>query len=268
MDAGTIREVLSSREHTDTLVAHFISQIVDSARAEPESTEDYIRVLQHGLEASYQSGVERIYSLTESPIERIFLLSLALSFLYGDPLGLMVTPSSDDAPGFVKFRREAFAAVRTVQEMATADPKRSVKGYIAWLQESGQIGAEEAEFWHAQDIVSDIYGDAFHLTPQACFPDIRVDGHSVRADILLWVPARPQFQTIVECDGYEYHSSQDRFTSDRRRDRVLKAAGYDVLRFSGQEIFHHPAETGIEFYQHLQAIREGWNSESAGSPPS
>jgi hypothetical protein len=133
MDAGTIREVLSSREHTDTLVAHFISQVVDAAKADPESTEDYISVLQHGLEVSYQSGVERVYSLTESPIERIFLLSVALSFLYGDPLGLMITPSSDDAPGFVKFRREAFAAVRKVQQMAADNPEQSVKGYITWL---------------------------------------------------------------------------------------------------------------------------------------
>jgi very-short-patch-repair endonuclease len=71
----------------------------------------------------------------------------------------------------------------------------------------------------------------------------------------------------VECDGYEYHSSQERFTADRRRDRALKAAGYDVLRFSGQEIFHNPAETGIEFFHHLQAVQEHWRSEAVSAAP-
>lgn len=42
----------------------------------------------------------------------------------------------------------------------------------------------------------------------------------------------------IELDGYEYHSSKEQFTADRKRQRELERQGWRFIRFSGSEIFH------------------------------
>jgi very-short-patch-repair endonuclease len=37
---------------------------------------------------------------------------------------------------------------------------------------------------------------------------------------------------VIEVDGAEYHTDPVRFEADRRRDALLSARGYRVLRFS------------------------------------
>lgn len=37
---------------------------------------------------------------------------------------------------------------------------------------------------------------------------------------------------VIECDGYEFHSKLEDFCNDRRRDQLLTAMGYTVLRFT------------------------------------
>jgi len=59
---------------------------------------------------------------------------------------------------------------------------------------------------------------------------------------------------VVEIDGYEYHSSRDDFESDRRRDAMLSALGYRVLRFSHRQVMDRwtEVETAV-----LAAISRG-----------
>jgi very-short-patch-repair endonuclease len=45
---------------------------------------------------------------------------------------------------------------------------------------------------------------------------------------------------IVEVDGYAFHSSRRSFERDHERDLVLKAAGFDVLRFTRRQIVEEP----------------------------
>lgn len=46
---------------------------------------------------------------------------------------------------------------------------------------------------------------------------------------------------VVECDGHEYHhTTKDQVNRDNERDMQIKLAGYDVLRFSGSQIFRDP----------------------------
>ena len=42
----------------------------------------------------------------------------------------------------------------------------------------------------------------------------------------------------IELDGYEYHSSKEQFTADRKRQRELDRHGWRFIRFSGSEIVH------------------------------
>lgn len=47
---------------------------------------------------------------------------------------------------------------------------------------------------------------------------------------------------VIEVDGAEFHTKRKDFEEDRRRDAVLAAAGYRVLRFSYTQVVHRWAE--------------------------
>lgn len=47
-------------------------------------------------------------------------------------------------------------------------------------------------------------------------------------------------RVVVECDGFAYHSGRRDYREDRRRDRVLVAKGYLVLRFTWEDIMTGP----------------------------
>jgi very-short-patch-repair endonuclease len=50
----------------------------------------------------------------------------------------------------------------------------------------------------------------------------------------------PKHNLVVEIDSYEFHRSKPAFKRDRRRDVVLDLAGYNVLRFTDDELLHEP----------------------------
>ncbi|HEY9478029.1 MAG TPA: DUF559 domain-containing protein [Microbacteriaceae bacterium] len=47
---------------------------------------------------------------------------------------------------------------------------------------------------------------------------------------------------VIELDGWEFHSNFEQFEEDRRRDAVLSALGYRVLRFSYVQVMHRRSE--------------------------
>lgn len=101
----------------------------------------------------------------------------------------------------------------------------------------------------------DVYGrfpflrDVHHLCLQ---PEILVDGKTMRPDGLIWIPSKlPERRLLIECDGYAFHSSPEKFTADRKRDRALKALGYEVFRFSGSEIMSDPIAAANLFCESL-----------------
>jgi very-short-patch-repair endonuclease len=53
--------------------------------------------------------------------------------------------------------------------------------------------------------------------------------------------AWPEHRLIVELDGWETHRTHAAFQSDRRRDVSLRLAGWTVLRFTYNDVFHDPS---------------------------
>jgi len=48
-------------------------------------------------------------------------------------------------------------------------------------------------------------------------------------------------QFIIECDGHDYHEkTKKQVAYNNQRERDLKSAGYEVIRFSGSEIYKSP----------------------------
>lgn len=64
-------------------------------------------------------------------------------------------------------------------------------------------------------------------------PQVWIDGVG-RVDLILdgWL--------VLEADGFEFHSTRAHYREDRRRANALVAAGYVLLRFSYEDVVHHP----------------------------
>ncbi len=67
---------------------------------------------------------------------------------------------------------------------------------------------------------------------------VPIPGEEIKVDCL-WRASR----LVIELDSRRYHHlSPHAFVEDRRRDRVLRLAGYDPVRFTDQEFVHSPDE--------------------------
>jgi Transcriptional regulator, AbiEi antitoxin/REase_MTES_1575 len=73
------------------------------------------------------------------------------------------------------------------------------------------------------------------------------DGIAYKIDFL-WRAER----LAVETDGWETHRTRQAFENDRRRDRRLRVAGWDVVRFTWRDVEREPGEATAE----LAALRE------------
>lgn len=59
---------------------------------------------------------------------------------------------------------------------------------------------------------------------------------------------------IIECDGYEYHSSKIQLSKDYEREQKLKLAGYDIIRFTGSQIYNNPKECSNIIYMYIKNL--------------
>jgi very-short-patch-repair endonuclease len=52
----------------------------------------------------------------------------------------------------------------------------------------------------------------------------------------------PDRRLIVEADGFEFHRTQAAFERDRRRDQLLRAAGWTPVRITWRQVNEGPEE--------------------------
>ncbi len=67
------------------------------------------------------------------------------------------------------------------------------------------------------------------------------------------------FKLAIECDGYEFHQkTKEQVQHDNEREYDLKMAGYEVLRFSGTQIYNNPLKCAEDTYNYImKRIGEG-----------
>ncbi len=46
---------------------------------------------------------------------------------------------------------------------------------------------------------------------------------------------------VIEADGKDWHTSDEQRSYDRRRDEFMRGKGYDVIRFTGSDIYRDPS---------------------------
>lgn len=60
------------------------------------------------------------------------------------------------------------------------------------------------------------------------------------------------FKLIIECDGHDFHEkTKEQVKKDNERQLDLKMAGYDVLRFSGTQIYNEPLNCAKNTYDYI-----------------
>lgn len=78
------------------------------------------------------------------------------------------------------------------------------------------------------------------------FPELQYEIPPYRADF-----AFPDKKIIVECDGREFHTSDEDRERDAIRDKYLQSKGWEVIRFTGSEIYR-------ESWSCVKRIMEIW----------
>jgi hypothetical protein len=79
---------------------------------------------------------------------------------------------------------------------------------------------------------------------------VQLEGGAVKADFL-WRSER----LVVETDGWTSHGTRQAFEDDRRRDRRLRLAGYEVVRFTWRDVVDAAGEVAAILARLLERLR-------------
>ena len=252
-----LRKVLLDRTQFAELASGFVNKVCED---DPDEDPEFNEVYKLALNSVVEENIENVFSASGSPIETIFLNSLILGFIKVDSLGLVVHPVYNDTEKeieqfieqyekfkkFILWYENKYSSFSGMNDFLDLEVK---KGNMP--QEERDCIARLVLRYHMLPL-----HNSFHLTLQPKFPNIKIDGKTIRPDILLWIPEQPELKIVVECDGFDYHSDREKFTSDRKRDRALQAKGYQILRYSGTEIYRNPAGVTADLAQHLWEFQE------------
>lgn len=140
-------------------------------------------------------------------------------------LNLFIAEKYSESP--IEFRFFSTLALMVTDGFATYFPKTGdLPGLMAGLDDhewgGGYIKAYLAHY-------------NWIIFIQAGFPKLRR-----RADAVAWPGKAKGRPVVIECDGFDFHSSKQQMTNDRKRDRQFLKMGYRVVRFTGSEISTHP----------------------------
>lgn len=63
--------------------------------------------------------------------------------------------------------------------------------------------------------------------------------------------------TLVECDGHEFHEkTKEQVKKNNERDMALKKEGYEVLHFSGSQIFQDPIKCAKDVLEYVSKRKD------------
>ena len=97
----------------------------------------------------------------------------------------------------------------------------------------------------------------FYLLPQE---EVQAGNKTYRADFLFdtdqcespYDHFEKPYKLVIECDGHEFHEkTKAQVKKDNERDMALKMAGYDVLHFSGSQIYNEPFKCAEQVMEYI-----------------
>jgi hypothetical protein len=199
-------------------------------------------------------SLDFINSYSESPIEKLFLYSLLVTSFKYQFLGIVVEPPRKNPLEHIKQTTKHYEEIISAYNLFKTKSDGDLKMFEKILQEyikseNGNNITEEQKQQINIDVVMYLGFDFYnkiHIMLQPTFKNLHETNKAVRGDMLIWIPPYENVKVLIECDGYEFHSSKDAFINDRKRDRVFLNNGIEVLRFSGSEIRHDFIEISYE----------------------
>jgi len=251
-----LRQILLDSKEFTQLAYHFVGMNIElDNRCQNPSLERFFR---KSVETLVSRNIFSVFEESGSPIETIFINSLIIEFIKTDLLGLVSHHIEKDAETEINELRDNITTYRKSQERFTEhNPNNSITEYHENDRMSGKdLGKKVNNILGFQPGYEHFQlENSFHMALQPKFPKIKINRKSIRPDMLFWIPSSPDIRLIVECDGFKYHSDKAKFTSDRRRDRALQAKGYQVLRYSGSEIYNDPIGTAKDLIEVLWSLQ-------------
>lgn len=257
-----LKEQLSTKEKFLPLLDYFIKKAIDEQNKTSKTDKSSImfsEFYEKYMDFYPRTNVDNIFKYCRSPIEKIFVNSLVLLFLKNGIMGLHITQPLKDAETEIANYRTAH---KNIMHLAEQYKKNSgdneMKNFESFFQkkiDSGKFTIDDYnEFEYHRIIVDNFIWNSLHLTIQAGFPNFELNKKGAKVDMLIWSPSDEKFKLIVECDGFQFHNSKDNFERDRKRDRIFKAQGYQVIRFSGSEITKDPVAVSSELYDFIETM--------------
>ena len=159
--------------------------------------------------------------MVTSPVRTVLDLRLTL------PLAEAEAVATADAAlraGLVRL-----AALRRACAGLAADQERSRVARVLRLVDpsSGSV---------LESVCRVLFAEAGLPAPLTQFVVRRLDGRLLGRVDFAW----PAQRLVVETDGFAFHADRERYRSDRRRTNGLVLEGWRVLRFSWEDVVHHP----------------------------
>lgn len=111
---------------------------------------------------------------------------------------------------------------------------------------------------------------SFYLVPQN---EIHANGKTYYADFLFDTTnmledgniSEYPLKLVIECDGHEFHEkTKEQVKRGNERDYNLKVAGYDILHFSGSEIYNKPIQCASRVYEYIKSKTGKWKHSDMG----
>ena len=100
--------------------------------------------------------------------------------------------------------------------------------------------------WYFQN---EIYDTGYSIKSQYKINDYRVD-------FMISTPHKENI-LIVELDSYLWHGSKpEQFAKEKERERELRREGWDIIRFSGREIYKDVINCVYELIEYLENMEE------------
>lgn len=214
------------------------------------TTEDKCAELTARWLSSRRRELEQVLRFCESPIERLLLLAMLV-----EPRCRQYAKWPTFVPEMWRFPNDGMEIdPPVVQECFFANSEYPPTCKIA--QEARASSGITKGIQVGSDYYGQQMGDVLFLYLQA---QTSVDGRDIRVDFAI---VSRDYRLAVEVDGHDFHErTKEQAARDRSRDRALLANGWQVLRFTGSEVWRDPDRCAAEIKRTL--LTEKFRRETA-----
>jgi hypothetical protein len=197
----------------------------------------------------WRNNVRMIFNYAESPVVTRFLNAFNIFSVLTRFSQLVFTEPYVSISQKMKVYREGYESFLAAKQ-AYIQKGGSLQNFVQSLDRT-DMTKEKKDFYKYSLMVTSYLYEEFHVSVHSTIEELVIQDECIRPDIFIWMPAKPQLKLIVECNDFNLHSDKKTFSLDRARDRMLQENGYQILRFSSNEVNENPWDRACELRDFL-----------------